>query len=514
MSAASPRLLSVLIPAVGGQGGGVLSEWIVDAASAAGLRAHSTSIPGVAQRTGSTSYYIEIFTGDDARTPAFSLYPIPGALDVLVAPEFLEVGRAIELGFPSPSRTTIVASTHRLYSIHEKITTGRGIYPREQLEAAARAYSASLIAFDALAIAREHQTEVNAVLLGALAASGVLPVSIEAFRSAIEAKAVQVAANVRGFEVGRQLVAASPGIAPAARNGAASGAAPAPRGDEADPRLTAFPETLRALLRLGVARLVDYQDDAYADRYLARVRGVLEAAADVELARAVARHLAVWMTYEDAIRVADLKTRAARFERIRAEARAPGAQVIVIDYLKPDLDEIYGILPYRMVAPFARWAERRWSHGRPTLGQHVKTTTVLGFLRVWLLARLRALRPGSYRAHHEHARMERWLDAVVTCAGWDRALAREVARLAQIIKGYGDVRRRLAACFDVLLERIVHGARLEHERGKGFEASTRLAERARALVLQGPQGEADALALSAEVLAALDGRAGQRGSST
>ena len=51
----------------------------------------------------------------------------------------------------------------------------------------------------------------------------------------------------------------------------------------------------------------------------------------------------------------------------------------VTDYLKPDLDEIWGILPHRLVAPFARWAERRWPHGRPTLGQHVRTTTVSGY---------------------------------------------------------------------------------------------------------------------------------------
>src|SRR5213594_2563523 len=92
------------------------------------------------------------------------------------------------------------------------------------------------------------------------------------------------------------------------------------------------------------------------------------------------------MTYEDAIRVAQAKTRAARFARIRDETRAGDAVLEVTDYLKPDLDEIWGILPHRLVAPFARWAEHRWPHGRPTLGQHVRTTTVSGYLRVWLLA--------------------------------------------------------------------------------------------------------------------------------
>src|SRR5262245_33525213 len=55
-------LFSLLIPAVGGQGGGVLAEWIVEAALHEGHLAHATSIPGVAQRTGSTTYYVEVFT--------------------------------------------------------------------------------------------------------------------------------------------------------------------------------------------------------------------------------------------------------------------------------------------------------------------------------------------------------------------------------------------------------------------------------------------------------------------
>src|SRR5439155_235203 len=131
-------LVSLLIPAVGGQGGGVLSEWIVEAAALDGYRAHGTSIPGVAQRTGSTTYYVELVTDRDAtEDPAFSLYPVPGALDVLLAPEFLEVGRMIEAGFVSPARTTVVCSTHRLYTIHEKTATGGAIYPRERLDALA-----------------------------------------------------------------------------------------------------------------------------------------------------------------------------------------------------------------------------------------------------------------------------------------------------------------------------------------------------------------------------------------
>lgn len=489
-------LLSLLIPAVGGQGGGVLLEWIVDAATADGYPVHGTSIPGVAQRTGSTSYYVELATergGENDAPPIFSLYPVPGALDVLLAPEFLEVGRSIELGFPSPARTTIIASTHRLYSIHEKIVTGRGIYPHERLQEAARAFSRSLVAFDALALAREHRTEANAVLLGALAGSGALPIRVDAYRQAIRAKGVQVDANLRGFEAG--LAAAVRGAAPAV---------PTPSVTTARSDVTrmaeGFPAALGPILHPALSRLIEFQGRAYAERYLRHLRPFVERS-DLELAGIVARHLAVWMSYEDAIRVAQLKTRVGRFERIAREKGAEGGVIVVTDFLKPDLDEIYGVLPYRLIAPFARWAERRWPHGRPALGQHVKTTTVSGYLRLWLLTLLRPLRPISYRAHEEHARIARWLTAVARCAALDAELAREIAQAAQLVKGYGDVRRRMVGHFDCLLEAAMRMAERHAATGGGFEAPRRLASRYRALVLQGPDSEAEAAALAADALA-------------
>lgn len=504
------RLYSILIPAVGGQGGGVLAEWLVETGLEAGLVAHGTSIPGVAQRTGSTSYYVELFEGPAEEAPAFSLYPIPGALDVLLAPEFMEVGRAIEAGFPSPERTTIVASTHRLYSIHEKVPTGRGIYPVEDLAAAARAFSARLLAFDALAVAREHSTEVNAVLLGALAGSGALPLPADAYRTAVRRRGVAVEDNLRGFEVGLALGRARPeqpgagsgglGRAEAARGPAAAPLAPSPALAAA---LTGFPEGLRPLLAAALARLVDYQDERYARRYLERLEP-FRARGDEALLRAVARPLAVWMTYEDAVRVADLKTRRGRFERIRAEVRAGDAEIEVVDYLKPDLDELYGILPDRLVAPLARWAERRWPHGRPTVGQHVRTTSVLGFLRLRLLAGLRRWRPVSYRARREQERIERWLAAVRQCADWDRELALELARAAQLVKGYGEVRRRLTARFDDLVTRVLAVGALEAAAGRGFAVARELAATYRRLVLDGPDAEGRAAALAAAVVRHLE----------
>jgi indolepyruvate ferredoxin oxidoreductase beta subunit len=269
-----------------------------------------------------------------------------------------------------------------------------------------------------------------------------------------------------------------------------------------------MPGGVREVVGRGVHRLIDYQDARYARRFLELLRPFVPSAETdrqgVELLEAVARYLALWMSYEDAVRVAELKTRGSRFARIRESVKAGQGEIVVTDYLKPDLDEIWGVLPDRLVRPFARWAERRWPHGRPTIGQHVRITTVSGFLRVWLLARLKPLRPISYRAREEHARIARWLEAVRTCLAWDAALALEVARAAQLVKGYGDVRRRMLAMHEQILDATIRAARVEAGGAGGFAVSTTLAARLRALVLGGPDGEAQVPAVAAATLARLE----------
>src|SRR5262245_18688831 len=120
MTEAPRRPVSILIAALGGQGGGVLTEWLAGAATHAGLPVQATSIPGVAQRTGATTYYVEIHPEPRAGLPAepvFSLYPTPGDVDVVVASEWLEVARVLETDYASPDRALLVASTHRLFAI-------------------------------------------------------------------------------------------------------------------------------------------------------------------------------------------------------------------------------------------------------------------------------------------------------------------------------------------------------------------------------------------------------------
>jgi hypothetical protein len=95
--------------------------------------------------------------------------------------------------------------------------------------------------------------------------------------------------------------------------------------------------------------VLDYQGRSYANLYLDRLKPVvvLDNAAHLwTLTAETARLLALRMSYEDIIRVADLKTRAERSARVRAEVKAkPGEPVVTTEFLKPGLEEMTAMLP-------------------------------------------------------------------------------------------------------------------------------------------------------------------------
>ncbi|MEK7204001.1 MAG: indolepyruvate oxidoreductase subunit beta family protein, partial [candidate division NC10 bacterium] len=517
-------VVKILIMALGGQGGGVLTEWLFQACLLEDYPVRSTSIPGVSQRTGSTNYYLEVPTrtrrdlGD--RRPEFCLYPTAGDVDLFIAPEFLELGRAIEQGFVSPDRTTVIASTHRVYSIFEKVPVGDGLYSQEDLANAARTFSRRLIAFDALDLAqRNGLKEINAIILGAVAASGILPLREESYVTAIERQGIAVENNLRAFRLGLAQVRQEVEVKPASpieeiwehtkrRHAGELRHPKGTRGAEEYLQLAAevegqYPERLWRTLAEALYRLIDYQDAAYARRYLDRLERVRQVeervggAASDRLTEIVARSLAVWMTYEDAIRVAQYKIRPERFARIARESGSnPDQLVTVTEYLKPDIEELLGVLPKALVGRLAEWAERRWpGEDKPTLGQTVESTSFPGFLRLWLVTRLRPLRPISHRFAHEHAVISEYLHAVERYAGLDLDLGCAVARLAQVVKGYGNVRRRTLRQFAQVLREIVAPlAEAEVHKRNGFSVTREAVERARTLLLAQPEGLDPALA--------------------
>jgi indolepyruvate ferredoxin oxidoreductase beta subunit len=478
MSALPERPLSVLVAALGGEGGGVLADWLVGAAQSEGFPVQRTAIPGVAQRTGATTYYIEIFPTTRAelagREPILTLVPSPGGIDLMVASELMEAGRALQNGFVSPDRTTLIASTHRVYSVTEKAALGDGRFEAGRVLEAARVLARQRILADLAALARESGSIINAVLLGAIAGSGVLPLSRQAYEAAVAETGIAVAANLEGFATGFDIARAGTPEPQMAEPAAPPPATPPANLPALEKRLReTCPAELHELVGEAVARLADYQNAAYAGRYLDRLDGVLAAdqSPDLATSRSVARHLAAWMSYQDVIRVADLKTRSERLRRVRTEVGAkPGQPLRIVDYLKPGLEELCSLLPTAIARPLLAWAERTGRLESFNIGLHIPTSSVSGFVLLRLLGGLRWWRPRSFRFGDEQTRIEAWLATVTRAAALDADFALQVAETARLHKGYGETYRRGRRNFDGILEAHV-APRLAAGEGRGAAAA-------------------------------------------
>lgn len=467
------RPISIAVMAMGGQGGGVLVDWIVGLCESQHWVAQSTSVPGVAQRTGATIYSIEAMplapNAAKGLQPVLSLMPVPGEVDIVIGAELMEAGRAIQRGLVTPNRTTLIASSHRHYAVLEKQVPGDGIGNASTVYAAATAAAKRFIFLDMAVLAEQSGSVISAVLFGALAASRALPFDRIAFESAIRAAGVGVDASLRGFALGYENAAAetTPDKAAAALKSTANKRYPAlaPLGHPAYDALVGravndFPNQIHDMIGAGLRRVVDFQDVAYGHEYLDLLAGMLAldqasggVAKDFKLTRTAAKYIAVAMAYDDVFRVADLKTRGSRFERVRAEVMAaPDQLVYMTEFMHPRMEEVVGSLP----ASIGRFIENR-----PRLftmldrlvnrGRRVKTGTLRWFLVLYVLGGMRRFRRGTLRHSNETAHRDGWLTKVRAAAAKDYDLAVELLEARRLVKGYSDTHERGHSKFDKVM---------------------------------------------------------------
>ena len=251
------------------------------------------------------------------------------------------------------------------------------------------------------------------------------------------------------------------------------------------PMLRDFAAPAHAFIVESLRRLTDYQDAAYAGLYLERLRPIARLdTPDGRLTAETARYLALWMCFEDLIRVADLKTRASRMQRVRAEVgAAPDEPLHIIEFLKPGLDEICGMLTPGLGRRLHAWALRRGLEHKLSPGLHLKTSSVFGFLLLRATASLRFWRRHSARYAEEQQLIERWLAAVLLAAGRSPELACEIALTARLIKGYGDTNMRGKASFKRILDHLVEGPAVS-----GDQARAQAIGQAREAALADAQG--------------------------
>lgn len=454
--------IAIAVCAMGGQGGGVLVNWIVDMAEQAGWVAQATSVPGVAQRTGATIYYLEVVPADPAgRQPILALMPTPGEVDIVIGAEFMEGGRAMLRGLVTPDRTTLIVSTHRNYAIEERIVPGDGRHDSGVVREAASYAARHCVAFDMEAAAAEAGSVISAVMFGALAASGALPFSREAFEEAIRRGGVGVGPSLTAFDLGLRCAQEPETVRE--EKAAETPVALLPTGhaalDALIERARGLPDAAHAMLEAGLRRTVEYQDVAYGGEYLDLVEGILRAApagAPSDLAVEAARQIAVAMAYDDVIRVADLKTRRARFDRIADEMGVKDGQPLALtEFMHPRIEEILGLLP----APLGRFLERTRLGERllgPFLktGWRVRTDRLRWFLMLSVVAGFWRVRRFSLRHRHERAHRDAWLTLVRRALERDAAFAVEVLRCRRLVKGYSDTHTRGVSKFDRVMKAV------------------------------------------------------------
>lgn len=452
------KIITLAALAVGGQGGGVLTNWIVAVAEANGYHAQSTSVAGVAQRTGATIYYVEMCR-DTGRMPVFSLSPAQGDVDILIAAELMEAGRAVTRGFVTPGRTTVIASTHRIAAVSEKTVPGDGRADGQAVLEAMGIAADHVVAFDLEALAKEAGSVISASLFGALAGSGALPFPRESYEAVIGGGGKGAEASLRAF--GRAYDCAKGTAEPPKAD-----AVTAPQAALSVPerlkgawsaleaRLARLPPPARGMARLGLEKVVDYQDIAYAGQYLDMVEQIAaKDAAPFDMTNAAAKYCARALCYDDILRVADLKTRASRMARVRREAGVgPDQALALTEYFHPRFEEFTTTMPR---------AIGRWLQNSPKIetfytrhldkGRRIRTDRLSGFLALWLVGAARPFRRRLLRHQTEMAHVAGWFATVLRLADSDRGLAAEVLAHYRLIKGYSDTHVRGHAKFARLM---------------------------------------------------------------
>jgi indolepyruvate ferredoxin oxidoreductase beta subunit len=445
--------ISILLCALGGEGGGVLADWLVDVARHAGYPAQATSIPGVAQRTGATTYYLEVYPLPQSqlqgRLPVLGLNPLPGRLDALVSSELLETARQIGNGLASSDRTLVISASSRALTTAEKMTMGDGRRPEGPLLDVVAAHSQRHHVMDMASLCQKSGTMVSAVMLGAIAGSGLLPFARTHYEAVLEGPSSSAKASLRGFALAFDLVTRqreqAQYVEQVMKPAAAVAAATLPAEVAAK-----FPAALHPLMGLAHQRLVEYQGPAYAHLYVQRLERLLHAESHSHystrpVTAETTRWLALWMAFDDIIRVADLKSRASLWDRVTQEVKAKDGDVLkVYDHFKPGVPELAALLPQGLANRLLRWDRARVARGLAPWSMPLKVArhALWGMASLRLLASLRVLRPLGSRYQAEQALIEEWLDGIEAATRQSPALGLELARCGQLIKGYGSTNER------------------------------------------------------------------------
>lgn len=205
-----------------------------------------------------------------------------------------------------------------------------------------------------------------------------------------------------------------------------------------------LPEPAMAVASDAIDLLIDYQGTAYAQLYVDRLRRFVgKNGVDEAMLTEIARLMAARMSYDDLIRIAQLKL-SGLADRSRTHPRS-------VDVRKFRLDELVSVLP-AVIAEYLldalEWAG--WNHRNVKLRFNSKSW--FGILRLKMGAGLRRWRRYSVRYAKERVWVERWLHMIDRSLTRQPAAASEIVQTATMIHGYGDVYRQGMADWNAIID--------------------------------------------------------------
>lgn len=506
----SEDTVNLLIATLGGDGGDMLAGWLAEAARSSGWLIQTACFASASQRTAPVLHYAELFPRNQAPStaPVFGLFPMQGGIDIAISSEITETGRMLKGGFITPDKTALISSTHQVHSIVEKIDLTDGRANTDNLHSLAKQQAKQLFCYDMQALARKHHAGISSVLFGALAGSQVLsfdqkkcaelvgqtgePESADRNKAAFNAsysvasgepceeKESEAAADDTEIVAAKVFYPKQASEHPEQKTPFVLPSAQTTKGRVLLERVRhSFPVKTHFIVYQGLIKTLDYQDFSYARQYLDDLSSILkleQKAESYELTNTVARYLALWMSFEDIPRVAELKTRQERMTAMRSEVSAEDNQVMqVTEYVHLQPEDVCACLPAFMSRIFLTFKPGRrlidfLFCGEKTLHVH-KISTYLG-LR--FLSKLKYLRRWSVSYQHEHKMIQSWLSAIKESAPASHKTAVALAECGRLIKGYGHTRARTLEQLSVIADGIHSQKIIAAEDVKAlFEAATK-----------------------------------------
>jgi indolepyruvate ferredoxin oxidoreductase, beta subunit len=392
---------------------------------------------------------------------------------MMISSELLETARQVTNGLPAKDVTHIITSSSRALTTGERMVLGDGRMDNDKLLQLIEANAARLNVLDMNAIAKECGTIVSAVMLGAIAGSGLFPFALADYKAVVGSGSSIADKSWRGFERGADIVSNQIKTNQMLTEMLAD--------DKTSQVQLTTQSTALSIQELGTARMLEYQGEPYAKLYTERLAAVSAATSDEQVALETARWLALWMAFDDIVRVADLKSRVSRYERVRSEVKASSDDLVrIYDHFKPGVPEFAGLLPASLANPMLAWDAKRKLSGKGAfeLPLKVGAHSVFGMFALRFLASLKWLRTKGSRYALEQKLIEQWVAAILQAGkSGDTALALEFAKCGQLIKGYGSTNERgkdnllhilthLKTADDV---RLAREAALKDEAGKALD---------------------------------------------